>query len=340
MNELHSNGHVDWRATLQTNQRKTIVIIGLFVFIYLALGFLLDLYIHGAFEQNRFQSVFYSLIHFQMIPMATITMGGVAIIALLITYTLHDQIMLLGTQYHEVTARNANSFEEEQLYHVVEEMKIAASLNYMPKVYIIEADYMNAFASGYSEKSAMIAITRGLLKKLDRSELQAVIAHELSHIRHGDIKLTLTASVLSNLMLIVLDIFFYNIIFGRGDSDRGKNNLFLILILLRYLLPLIMVLLILFLSRTREYMADAGSVELMRDNTPLGKALLKISQDHDINYINYQKAYGRTKHEEIRSAAYIYDPTTSGLHPLKSFSSFFSTHPSLADRLKAIGFDT
>ena len=74
-------------------------------------------------------------------------------------------------------------------------MKVAAGLTYLPKVYIIEADYMNAFASGYSEKSAMLAITRGLLTKLDRDELTAVMAHEISHIRHMDIKLTLMASV-------------------------------------------------------------------------------------------------------------------------------------------------
>jgi len=75
---------------------------------------------------------------------------------------------------------------------------------------------MNAFASGYSERSAMIAVTNGLLEKLDRDELQAVIAHELSHIRHGDIKLTLVASILANIMLIVLDIFFYNLLYLQG----------------------------------------------------------------------------------------------------------------------------
>lgn len=103
--------------------------------------------------------------------------------------------------------------EEKKLYNVIEEMKVAAGLSFMPKVYIIEADYMNAFASGLSEKSAMVAITRGLMNKLDRAELQAVMAHELSHIRHQDIKLTMMASVLSNIMLIIVDLLFYNLIF-------------------------------------------------------------------------------------------------------------------------------
>ena len=128
--------------------------------------------------------------------------------------------MLLGTDYHEITPTTARNLSDKQLYNIVEELKIAAGLQYMPKIYLIEADYMNAFASGYSEKSAMVAITRGLMAKLDRSELQAVMAHELSHIRHLDIKLTLMASVLANLMVMVLDIFFYHAIFSIDTTVK------------------------------------------------------------------------------------------------------------------------
>jgi heat shock protein HtpX len=125
-------------------------------------------------------------------------MLGIAGISLLVTYSMYDKLMLSGTQYHEITAKTAQNTAEQQLYNVVEEMKIAAGLRYMPRVFIIDANYMNAFASGYSEKSAMVAITRGLMEKLTRDEMQAVMAHELSHIRHMDIKLTLTASVLAS----------------------------------------------------------------------------------------------------------------------------------------------
>src|SRR5258708_2871810 len=96
------------------------------------------------------------------------------------------------------------------------------------------------------------------------------MAHELSHIRRMDIKLTLMASVLANLMIMVLDIFFYNMLFSRrGSSNNRNNSLAAIIMILRYLLPLINIILLLYLSRTREYMADAGSVELLRDNQPL-----------------------------------------------------------------------
>ncbi|MGD9108525.1 MAG: zinc metalloprotease HtpX [Gammaproteobacteria bacterium] len=329
----------DWRATLAENQRKTFGVIAVFMLIYIIVGLIVDMYIHGGFIAGNFGRVFVALVSFQVTPWATITMLIVAAISLLVTFALHDRLMLLGTNSREITPKTAQNLAEQQLYNVVEEMKIAAGMRYMPKVYLIEADYMNAFASGYSEKSALIAITRGLLQKLDRDELAAVMAHELSHIRHGDIKLTLTASVLSSLMLIVVDILFYNVIFGGSRRRQGGDNRFLmIIILLRYLLPVITVLLMLFLSRTREYMADAGSVELMRDNTPLGRALLKINQDHQDNLDTYKQEYGQTKHEDIRRAAYIFDPISIKADPIVSFTSLFSTHPSIPSRLRKLGF--
>ena len=95
-------------------------------------------------------------------------MAALAVISLMITYSMYDKFMLLGTDSREITPETAQNLQERQLYNVIEEMKVAAGLSFMPKVYIIEADYMNAFASGYSEKSAMVAITRGLMEKLDR----------------------------------------------------------------------------------------------------------------------------------------------------------------------------
>ena len=184
-------------------------------------------------------------------------------------------------------------------------------------------------------------LTRGLMQKLERSEIQAVMAHELSHIRHADIKLTLTASVLSNIILIVLDLFFYNMLFSRDSENNGGGNaLVIIIIVARYVLPLITVLLLLLLSRTREYMADAGSVELIRDNHPLARALLKIEHDHQQNVDAYSRQYGQTKHEDVRKAAYIFDPFGADVHPIKSLSSMFSTHPSTDARLKALGFQS
>ncbi|KTC90813.1 zinc metalloprotease HtpX [Fluoribacter dumoffii] len=327
----------NWREQIQRNKRKTQAVIAFFIAIFFAVGLLADLFIlHATYPQVTLQQAFLALIQLQVIPYATILMVGIAVVSLLTTYAFYDRIMLLGTEYHEITPQTAQNLQEQQLYNVVEEMKVAAGLQYMPKVFIIEADYMNAFASGYSEKSAMVAITRGLIEKLDRAELQAVMAHELSHIRHYDIKLTLMVAVLSNILLIVIDILFYSALYKRDDK-RGDNRLLLVIIVLRYVLPLITVLLTLFLSRTREYMADAGCVQLMRNNEPLARALLKISDDHNQNAERYTQEYGNTPHEQVRQASYLFDP--SDIDPVKSLSSAFATHPSIEDRLRALGFD-
>lgn len=333
---------VDWRASIKLNRRRSRLVIGTFVLLYVALGLLIDMWLYSSsYPQAPLGNIFHAIVTFHLFPIATAITTGIALLSLWVTFKFHDRLMLLGTNAKLVDERSKDP-KATQLYHVVEEMKVAAGLAYMPKVFIIEADYMNAFASGYSEKSAMVAITRGLLEKLDREELTAVMAHELSHIRHMDIKLTLVASVLANLLVMVIDILFFSVLFGgrRGSREGGGSNmLFFAIILLRYLLPLLTVLLMLYLSRRREYMADAGCVELMRNNEPLARALLKIQGDHESNKTTYAKQYQKTAHENIRRQAYIFDPVSAGIEPKQSsLSDAFSTHPGIVNRLKALGF--
>lgn len=355
-----THASMDWREQLRKNNRRTYWVIAIFIVLYACVGFLIDLFIHASGLHSAVQGsnlppsqtqglvdhggitlsmghIAYKLITFQWIPGATLIFMGLGIVSLLITFAFYNRLMLLGTQYIEATPDSTDP-DLKRLYNVVDEMKVAAGLNYMPKVYMIDADYMNAFASGYSEKSAMVAVTRGLYNKLDRAELQAVMAHELSHIRHGDIKLTLTASVLSNLMVIALDILFYSVIFGRRRQREGANILALVIIVARFVLPIVTVLLMLYLSRTREYMADAGCVELQRDNEPMARALIKISRDHQDNADSYQQAYRSTAHEAVRRQAYIFDPGKAGLLGASSPADWFSTHPSLENRLQALGY--
>lgn len=329
----------DWRAQLKRNARRTRGVICLFIAFYLLIGLIIDLYIYSSqYPYASLGLLLQAVLTFQLTPAATLITSAIALISLWVTYVLYDKIMLLGTDYYEVTPTTARTLTEKQLYNVVDELRIAAGLKFMPKVFLIEADYMNAFASGYSEKSALVAITRGLINKLDRSELQAVMAHELSHVRHGDIKLTLVASVLSNILLIAVDLLFYNVIFSRDRERRADQRLVFIIMLLRYLLPITTLLLTLYLSRTREYMADAGCVELTRDNVPLARALLKIHQDHQANSDIYSQQYNQTAHEDVRRAAYIYDPVQSGVQLMRSLASLFSTHPDINERLAALGF--
>lgn len=331
----------DWRNTLRQNNFRTRIVILLFFLIYCSIGMLVDMYMGSLhYPQASIPQLFHALITLQIMPVVTCIMFVIAGISLMVSYLFYDKLMLLGTEYHEITPETAQNPAEQQLYNIVEEMKIAAGLRYMPRVFIIDANYMNAFASGYSEKSAMVAITRGLMNKLNRDELQAVMAHELSHIRHLDIKLTLTATLLANLSIMALDMLFYNMVFtnNRRESEKSSGNaLAAIIMILRFVLPIISVLLLLYLSRTRELMADAGCVELTRNNQPLASALIKISDDHTQNQNEYSAAYQRTPHENVRREAYIFDPLQAGIEANTSISDMFSTHPSLATRLAALG---
>ena len=334
----------DWREQIRKNQSRTRRVVALFIALYLLIGLLIDIILVLGQDPLFYQSArnfstdlgfaFAQLVTFKIVPYGTLTMALVALVSLWITFRFYTGIMLLGTHSKQIT-KEATDLQEKQLYNVVEEMKIAASMPSMPKVYLIEAAYMNAFASGINEETAMIAVTRGLINQLDRYELQAVIAHELSHIRHQDIRLALAASVLANIMLIVVDLFFYNAIFSRG---KKASALVIFALVLRYVVPILTVFLTLYLSRTREYMADAGAVELTRDNEPLASALLKIHGDHLQNRSNYQHSYRITSHEELRRASYIYDPKVAGINVDDSLNSFFSTHPDLESRLRAIGY--
>ena len=338
----------DWREGLRSNRNRTFFVVLLFITIYLLIGFFIDLYLYTAqtpyaanMSQNtttmpQIENTAQKIATFQYLPIGTLIMLCVAVISLLITYFFHRQMVMLGTEYREVTA-DSNASAEKQLYNVIEELKIAAGMRFMPKIYIIDATYMNAFASGFTEQSSLVAITQGLLDELDRSELQAVMAHELSHIRHNDIRLTLTVLVLSNIMLIAIDILFRGVLYGR--SDRQDSRLIILILVIRFVLPILTMLLMLYLSRTREYMADSGSVELTRDNEPLARALLKIHANTTKNQEQDEAAYNATPHEEVRTASYFYDPKYAGIAPFASINTLFSTHPPLEDRLRALGVE-
>jgi heat shock protein HtpX len=348
MSEDLQYGSVNWREVVRKNTRKTYFVIATFLVVFFLLGIFVDtIWRYSEFANSYYSQygrelplskVFMSLATFQILPIATMIISAATIVWLLITFAMYDKIMLSGTQYQEVSADNQEPLAR-RVYNVVEEMKVAAGMRYMPKVFLIEANYMNAFASGYSEKSAMVAISTKLANALTRDELQAVMAHELTHIRNQDIKLNLFTMVLSNMMLIIMDALFYSALFsGNSNNRNSKNNnaavFFIIIMILRYVLQIFTIFMMLFLSRTREYMADAGAVELMRTNAPMANALLKIANDSQST--EAQQSYKYNKNENLRRASYIFDPLSAGING-GNMSDFFSTHPSIEKRLASMG---
>ncbi|AVC44857.1 zinc metalloprotease HtpX [Francisella tularensis subsp. novicida] len=342
-------GSVNWREVVRKNTYRTYFVIATFLIVFFLLGIFVDtIWRYSEFANayyNRYgielpiSRVFYSLATFQIPPYATMIISTVAVIWVFVTFSMYDKIMLSGTEYQEITADNQDPLAR-RVYNVVEEMKVAAGMLYMPKVFLIDANYMNAFASGYSEKSAMVAITTKLANALNRDELQAVMAHELTHIRNQDIKLNLFTMVLSNMMLIIMDFLFYSALFSSNSNNNNNNRnnnaaaFFIIIMILRYVLQIFTIFMMLFLSRTREYMADAGAVELMRTNMPMANALIKIANDS--KSVEAQYSYKHNKNENLRRASYIFDPLSAGISS-GDMSDLFSTHPSIEKRLASIG---
>jgi heat shock protein HtpX len=235
-----------------------------------------------------------------------------------------DKLVLGSSGAKEVDPASA-----PQLVNVVQEMALAAGVP-MPKVYIIDDTAPNAFATGRDPQHASVAITTGLLQKLDREELQGVLGHELSHVRNFDIRFSLLVAVLVGSIALLADFFLRFTFWGGGrrdSNDRGGGGLaaivFVVAIVLAILAPIFARLVQLAVSRQREYLADASSVELTRNPQGLERALAKIAGDKEVLEV------------ANRATAHLYFT-----NPIKKFeqrsSSIFSTHPPIVDRINRL----
>ena len=218
----------------------------------------------------------------------------------------------------------------QQLLNVVEEMRLAGGLP-PPRVWVIDDDAPNAFATGRDPRHASVAVTTGLLDKLDREQLQGVIGHEMSHIGNLDIRFTLLVGVLVGSIALLADWFLRFTLWGggrRGGNDRSGGGgaaalIFVLAIVLAVVAPLIGRLVQAAVSRTRESMADATAVELTRNPIGLARALRTISDDQEV----LEVANRATQHLYI-------------VNPIKSFEerakSLWDTHPPIGERVRAL----
>lgn len=241
------------------------------------------------------------------------------------TYYAGDKMVLAASRAREITHEDA-----PVLFNVVEEMKIASGLP-MPKVYIIDDSAPNAFATGRDPEHASVAVTSGLLEKLNRDELQGVIAHEMSHVGNFDIRYAMMVGILVGTVVLVSDFFLRTLWFGggnrRNDSGSGGGYIQIIMIvvaiLLAILAPIFARLLQLSISRQREYLADATAVKMTRNPKGLADALAKISGDNEV----LEVANRATSHLYI-------------INPVKNFEKrakrFFSTHPPIDERIAVL----
>jgi heat shock protein HtpX len=221
-------------------------------------------------------------------------------------------------------AKPADKNKYPILYEIVDGISSASQIP-MPKVYVIEDQNPNAFATGRNKKASSIAVTTGLLNAMSRTELEGVIAHEASHIYNNDIQFMMVAVVFAGAIGLA-SVFIRNILFFGGDRRGNNGMLFIVAIIVGLLAPFFALLLRLAISRRREYMADANGARITRDPGSLANALIKI------------QAYGNGPHptsvkhaNEINSSLYFANPFNK-----KAIANLFSTHPPIDERIKRL----
>ena len=236
-------------------------------------------------------------------------------------YWFSDKIALTSTG-----AKEADPVQYLELHRILENLAITAGLP-KPRLYIIEDSAPNAFAAGRDPKHAVVAVTTGLLAQLDRSELEGVLAHELSHVGNRDILVMTVAVVLAGLITVVVDMFLRISLFGGGGNrNRGGNAVLAIVAIVALILaPIAAQLIQMAISRKREFLADASGALLTRYPDGLASALQKIS--------SYQAPMRKASH----ATAHLFISNPFGAHEAGKFiAKIFSTHPPVGERIAAL----
>jgi heat shock protein HtpX len=286
----------------ESNIRKTWLLLTFFLVLIILLGWLF-----GYYFQNR------DILVFAVIFSIFTSFGS---------YWYSDKFVLAITRAKLIEKR-----DDPELYRIVENLCITAGLP-TPKIYILEERQPNAFATGRNAKHAIVAVTRGLLEKLDKSELEGVLSHELSHIGNKDMLLQTMVVILAGI-IAMLSNFFVRISFGGGGRRSSRNSggaiLAVVGILAAILAPIAATLIRLAISRKREFLADASGALLTRYPEGLAMALEKISQDSS----PLRVANNSTAHLFIASPF-------KGRETENWFTKLFMTHPPIEERVRAL----
>ena len=240
------------------------------------------------------------------------------------SYYYSDKMILAMSR-----AKKIEKKDHPELFRTVENLCIGGGIP-MPRIYIIDDAATNAFATGRDPKHSIVCVTTGILRKLNKAELEGVIAHELSHIQNYDIRVMAIVVILVGLVALLADFFMRSLWFGGGRRDRGGGNsqsIFLLIgIILAILSPIIAVLIQLAVSRKREFLADASGALLTRYPEGLASALEKIAKDKEA----LEVANNATAH------LYISNPFKSKTSAGHWFTNLFNTHPPIEERIKIL----
>ena len=286
---------------IRNNKIKT----GIIVFIFLSMITLIIYFLCYAFDLSEY-ALFIALTF--------------SIISTIATYYNCDKVVLASVQ-----ARPATKEEDLQLTNILEGLMLASGLTVQPKLYVVDSMQPNAFATGRDPEHSIICVTKGLLEKLDYYELEGVVAHELSHIKNYDIRLSAVISVMVGFVVILSDMFTRRMYYSsrkNNDKDNGNGILMLIGFIFLIISPIVSQIIQLAVSRRREYLADATAASFTRNPDGLISALQKISGDQD----ELEVASKSNAH------MYIVTPFKNS----KKKTNIFSTHPDIASRIEAL----
>lgn len=265
--------------------------------------------------------IYYICMAFDLGAMSIVIALTFSIISAWASYYHSDKIVLSLNK-----ARPATHEENQKLVNILDALVVSAGLSTTPRLYVVEDAQPNAFATGRNPENSVICVTTGLLEKLDYYELEGVIAHELAHIVNYDIRLSAVVTVMVGLVVMLAD--FSTRFLWRGSSKNSKDNgnaiIMLIGLVFLILSPIFANLMKLAISRRREYLADATSVQFTRNPQGLISALEKLEEDSN----PLKTANQSTAH------MYIVSPFKGKAR--KKSSSLLSTHPSIQDRIEAI----
>lgn len=257
----------------------------------------------------------------QFLSVVPIVLAGVAI-WFVISYFFHTQMIQMATHSEPLERR-----DNKRVYNLTENLCMSVGMT-MPKLYIIESDALNAFASGINEKTFAVTLTRGIINTLSDEELEGVIAHELTHIRNRDVRLLIVTIVFVGIFATIADLALRMLLNGGGNmfSSRNRKNdkgggamLLLIILLVAGAIYFLSILFKLALSRSREYMADAGAVELTHNSMALASALRKISGHSTLKEVG---------NDEVKELFIDYEA--------EGFFSLFATHPPIEKRIQVL----
>jgi len=239
----------------------------------------------------------------------------------LIAFLSHSSMIKRATSSKPLTRK-----ENMRIYNLVENLCMSVGMQ-TPKINIIEDDSLNAFASGISKKSYTVSFSRGIINKLNDDELKGVIAHELTHIRNGDVKLLIVSIVFVGIFSFIAQAAFRMAIHGRRSKNNKAGAIILVVLLLGVIGYLLSICFRFALSRKREYLADAGAIELTKDSKSLANALRKITEDPLIEAV---------EREDV-AQMFIEHPSKKKKKSFGGFiSGLFATHPPIEERIKIL----